>query len=130
MNVEIDISGADYIGELAECPIDIVAGNNDFFSHLPMEKEILLGKYKVLLTHGHYYRVAMGVEDIKREAIARGMDMVMFGHTHRPLVKFQDGLTIINPGSLSYPRQEGRRPSYIILETDVKGNFEYHLEYL
>ena len=25
----------DYIADLAECPIEIVAGNNDFFSDLP-----------------------------------------------------------------------------------------------
>ena len=44
----------DYIEVLAECPLEIVAGNNDFFTELPGEKMISIGKYKVLLTHGHY----------------------------------------------------------------------------
>lgn len=117
----------EYIEELAECPVDIVAGNNDFFSQLPMEKEISLGKYKVLLTHGHYYRVAMGVEDIKREAIARGMDIVMFGHTHRPLLECAKNLVTLNPGSISYPRQDGKKPTYIIMRIEKNGEAAFEL---
>ena len=45
----------DYIQEMAGCPLEIISGNNDFFSHLEKEKEIRIGKYKVLITHGHYY---------------------------------------------------------------------------
>ena len=40
----------DYIAELAGCPLDIVAGNNDFFSELPKEKEIEIGGLKALIT--------------------------------------------------------------------------------
>ena len=47
----------DYIEAIAGCPVEIIAGNNDFFSNLDKEKVILLGKYKVLLTHGHYNNV-------------------------------------------------------------------------
>ena len=42
----------DYIAEQAGCPVEVVAGNNDFFSSLPREKELQIGKYKVLITHG------------------------------------------------------------------------------
>lgn len=48
----------DYIRQIANCPVHIVSGNNDFFSDLPREEELQLGKYKVLLTHGHYYYVS------------------------------------------------------------------------
>ena len=34
----------DYIADLAECPIDIVSGNNDFFSDLPDEKIVFIDK--------------------------------------------------------------------------------------
>ena len=40
-----------------------------------------------MITHGHYYYVSAGLEDIKKEARGRGMDIVMFGHTHRPLIE-------------------------------------------
>ncbi len=39
----------DYIAEQAGCPVEVVAGNNDFFSSLPREKELQIGKYKVLM---------------------------------------------------------------------------------
>ena len=36
----------DYIADMAGCPLEIVSGNNDFFSMLDKEKEIRIGKYK------------------------------------------------------------------------------------
>ena len=120
----------DYIEVLAECPLEIVSGNNDFFTELPGEKMISIGKYKVLLTHGHYYYVNTGIVRLKEEALDRGVDIVMYGHTHRPMLVEEDGLIILNPGSLTYPRQEGRRPSYIIMEIEEDGEAYFSIEYL
>ena len=39
-------------------------------------------------------------------------------------------VTILNPGSLSYPRQEGHRPSYMIMELDGEGRPSYQIYYL
>ena len=122
--------GEDEIRLLAECPVEIVAGNNDFFSDLPRETSVQIGRYRVLLTHGHYYAVNAGIMGIAEEAAARGYDMVMFGHTHRPVIVEEKGATVINPGSISYPRQEGRKPSFILMETDQKGEAHFELEYL
>ena len=120
----------DYIELLAECPVEIVAGNNDFFTELLGEKVIQIGKYKVLLTHGHYYYVNTGIVRLKEEALDRGVDIVMYGHTHRPLLIEEDDLVILNPGSLSYPRQEGRCPSYIIMDIDENEEAHFSIEYL
>ena len=54
----------------------------------------------------------------------------MFGHTHRPLLEIGRDVTLLNPGSLSYPRQEGRRPSFIIMELDSQGEAHYTINYL
>lgn len=120
----------DYIEEIAGCPVEIIAGNNDFFSNLDKEKVILLGKYKVLLTHGHYYNVTVGVERLKEEARERGIDIAMFGHTHRPYLEIGNELVILNPGSISFPRQEGRKPSYILMEIDDRGEAHFTINYL
>lgn len=120
----------DHIRELAGCPLEIVAGNNDFFSCLPREKELEIGKYRVLITHGHYYYVNAGIADIEREASARNFDIVMFGHTHRPIIDYAKDIIALNPGSLSYPRQEGKRPSYIMMELDKKGDAHFEILYL
>ncbi len=118
------------IAQMAGCPLEIVAGNNDFFSDLPMEKEISIGRLRALITHGHEYCVCAGIADIQKEACARGMDIVMFGHTHRPLIDYSRGIVTLNPGSLSYPRQDGRRPSYIWMEVDKRGEAHYDIQYL
>lgn len=120
----------DDIADMAGCPLEIVAGNNDFFSTLPREEVLQIGKYKVLITHGHYYYVSSGVEDIIRDAAGRGMDVVMFGHTHRPLIERMKGVIALNPGSLTYPRQEGKKPSYALMEIDKKGEAHFAIEYL
>ena len=120
----------DYIAELAGCPLEIVSGNNDFFTDLDREKVLEVGKYQVLITHGHYYYVAMGGEDLKKEALGRGMDIVMFGHTHRPLLDYSKGIVTLNPGSVSFPRQEGRRPSYALMELDQEGEAHFKIKYL
>ena len=126
-----DIEGdEDYIQVLAECPIEAVAGNNDFFSDLPGELEIQIGKYHALLTHGHYYYVNAGIRHIKREAQARNLDIAMFGHTHRPIIEWDGDVVVLNPGSISYPRQEGRKPSYIIMDLDEEGEAHFSLRYL
>lgn len=126
-----DAEGAErYIQQLAECPIYVVAGNNDFFSVLQKELVFNIDKYKVFLTHGHYYYVSMGTERLVDEAKLRGVDIVMYGHTHKPLIDIRDDIVIINPGSISYPRQEGRKPTYIIMETDEYGDAHYTLNYV
>ena len=81
-------------------------------------------------THGHNYYVSMGSERIKQEAIDRGVDIVFYGHTHRPVVDIGDEVIAINPGSLSYPRQEGRLPSYVIMEDDRYGEWHFTIAYI
>ncbi|MBQ4531610.1 MAG: metallophosphoesterase [Lachnospiraceae bacterium] len=117
-----DVEGGEYfIEQIAGCPVEIISGNNDFFSELDKEKELEIGKYKVLMTHGHYYYVSLGTENILAEGRGRGKDIVMFGHTHRPLIDIHEDITLINPGSISYPRQEGKKPTYITMEIDENG---------
>lgn len=126
-----DIEGSEYlIATSAGCPVQMVVGNNDFFSDLPREKEFMIGKYKVWLTHGHNYFVSMGNANIKSEARMRGVDIVMYGHTHKPVVDQEGDLIAVNPGSLTYPRQEGRRPSFVIMELDRKGEAHFTINYL
>lgn len=126
-----DAEGSEYLlQEAAGCPLHIVMGNNDFFSNLPREEELEIAGKKVLITHGHYYCVSNGYELLKDEGMARGFDIVMYGHTHRPVVDKSDGIVVINPGSLTYPRQEGRRPSYIMMETNKNGDMDFVVKYL
>ena len=123
----------DYIRELAGCELVIIAGNSDFFSMLDREITMQLGKYQVLLTHGNYYYVTVGLDMIRKEALGREMDIVMFGHTHRPLIDYGEdgnGPILLNPGSISYPRQDDKLPSYMIMEINDAGNAKFYLNYI
>ena len=119
-----------YIEAIAEWPYHMVAGNNDLFSYLPKEKEIHIGKYKIWMTHGHQYYVTMGTGRLREAARDRGVDIVMFGHTHKPCVDVEEGPMVINPGSISYPRQEGRDASYIVMEIAKDGSARFDIKYV
>jgi len=126
-----DVEGSEYtIQEAAGCQVEMISGNNDFFSDFPSEKTLQIGEYRVMITHGHRYYIGMGNEMLKSEAIAKGVDIVMYGHTHKPVIEISSSLIALNPGSLSYPRQENRRPSYIIMTIDDKGEADFELKYL
>ena len=126
-----DVEGSEYtIQEAAGCPVEMVSGNNDFFSNFLSEKTLQIGKYRVMITHGHRYYIGMGNEMLKSEAIAKGVDIVMYGHTHKPVIEISSSLIALNPGSLSYPRQENRKPSYIIMTINDKGEADFELKYL
>ena len=115
----------------ADCPCTIVRGNNDFGSDLPFDEVIYRLGHRIFVTHGHRYSVAWNLESLKSAARAHGCDMVIYGHTHRPLIDSSDpGLIVMNPGSLAYPRQEGRQPSYIVAERDESGKVDFRVEYL
>lgn len=126
-----DVEGReDYIEAAAGCPAHIISGNNDFFSDLPREEEFFIGDLHVFITHGHGYYVGMGEDRLKAEARGRGADIVMYGHTHMPALTIEQDLVTLNPGSIAYPRQAGRKPSYIIMEIDKEGKADYQIHYI
>lgn len=126
-----DVEGGEtYIDAVVDCEKHIVKGNNDFFSDLPREEEFMLGAKRVFISHGHNYYVSLDPEMIKEEGRARNADIVMYGHTHKPYLDVDEDITVLNPGSLSYPRQEGRKGSYMILEINEEGQCRYQQCYL
>lgn len=126
-----DFEGSeDYIRSIAPCPAEMVSGNNDFFNGLPREKMIQIEKYTIMLTHGHRYGVNYSTTSLREAAILNRADIVMFGHTHVPMIDLNDGLWVVNPGSLALPRQHGRIPTFVIMDIDSKGEAHFTLNYL
>lgn len=119
----------EYYRSVLSTKLEIVSGNNDFFSDMEKEKEIVIGNYKIFITHGHYYNVGMGTKTLLEEARARDCNVAMFGHTHKPYMKQKRGVLLINPGSLSFPRQDDRKPTYMIMDVDRFGEAHFTLNY-
>lgn len=128
-----DVYGSEYVYEQAAgCPVVMVAGNNDYGYGLKSEEMIEVEGLKIWITHGHRYRVYFGSEMLIQEAYSKGADVVFYGHTHVPAVTFDPDYKVyaVNPGSLSYPRQTGYKPSYIIMEKETGKEPKFLLKFL
>ena len=121
---------SEYIQNLVSCPVYMIAGNNDFGRDLPNSIEFMIGTYKIFITHGHRFHVSFGVDKLRRYAIEKGYDVVMYGHTHMPFLEIGNAVTILNPGSISYPRQNNRQKSYMLMELDEEGMLHYSQAFL
>ena len=80
--------------------------------------------------HGGPNRLQEFVYENDHERFCRIFDpfdvkLVVFGHTHVPMVENCGGKTILNPGSVGQPRDGDPRASYGIYDCDKK-TFEVH----
>lgn len=78
-----------------------VSGNNDFLLNAPKEINFEVDRIKIFACHGHVYNVKNGLSLILNAAKERKADVVLFGHTHKALNEYQNGVLLFNPGSLS-----------------------------
>lgn len=77
-----------------------VSGNCDFSGEAPTEQIINFAGRKVLLCHGHTYRVKYGLFDYQEKARREGADIALYGHTHTPCVNYINGIYFFNPGAV------------------------------
>lgn len=112
------------------CPKTIIAGNNDFFGTYPKEAELELAGKRIWLNHGHRYGIHYGTDFLKKTGREMGVDIVMCGHSHVPVIDIEDDIMVLNPGSLTFPRQENRTPSYIVMEINEAGEVNCRIRYL
>lgn len=95
-----------------------VRGNCDNSNIYPTEQILNIGGKKIFSTHGHLYGVKNNLNNIYYRAKELNADIVLFGHTHENLLKEEDGIVFMNPGSISLPRLRGRYIGFIELEEE------------
>lgn len=93
-----------------------VRGNCDWGSALPPEGLRTFEGKTIFYTHGNLYNVKYGTYEIKSAARAKKADVLLFGHTHEAFTDYEDGLYIMNPGSLN-----GSRGTYGTLDITPAG---------
>ena len=76
-----------------------VRGNCDGYDETPLHRIVDFDGVRVMLTHGHEERVKYGLLNILGIAKKEHVNIVLFGHTHRPEVTEIDGILFVNPGS-------------------------------
>lgn len=97
-----------------------VLGNCDFASmylNPTAEGTFTAEGRRIFYTHGHKYNVDHGVEYLASTAKFNGCNIALYGHTHKSVVTEFLNVTVINPGSLSRPR-DNSNGSYALLTID------------
>ena len=97
-----------------------VCGNCDDFSvrkFLPQERFFNLNGVNIGLIHGVRRNFSYIYE---LHSKFTGADLVIFGHTHIPLLEKIDNTVFFNPGSFTYPR-DGNSPSIGVLNINESG---------
>jgi uncharacterized protein len=90
-----DIGGPEILEELRRiAPVHAVRGNNDkgaWAAEIPL--------YLALELEGVSIHVLHDVKEIDVDPRAAGFDIVVSGHSHKPMVTERDGVQFVNPGS-------------------------------
>jgi len=79
--------------------------------------------YRFLLTHTDTKHKNDLPDDPDPQELAAGgkVDLVLYGHTHIPGIKQEDGVIWLNPGHLKDEDKKGYGPSFAVIETDDEG---------
>ncbi|KIP96309.1 MULTISPECIES: metallophosphoesterase family protein [Pseudomonas] len=108
-----DIGGPQILAELERiAPLSVVRGNNDsdaWADAIPESLTLRFGAISLYVLH-----------DLKKLAIdpkAEGIDVVIAGHSHKPLHDERDGVLYLNPGSAG-PRRFKLPISVALLRID------------
>jgi len=115
-----DIGSLDILSDLeAVAPVTAVYGNTDGFplrDRLAAVVEVEVDGFRIVLTHGDAFGVptAGKLNQAYPEA-----EVILFGHTHRPLLTIVDTVvTVMNPGAAG-PRRFDLQPSVGIMELEA-----------
>ena len=75
-------------------------GNCDYGSADQPERLTELGGVRILMMHGHTRHVKSGPMAAMYAARECGADILLFGHTHQPLVDRSGDFWVMNPGCI------------------------------
>ena len=114
-----DVGGAEVLAELELlAPVTAVYGNVDTGAlrrRLPAVAQIELDGFAFVVTHGD--QLAARTPEALKAAFPQ-TDVIVFGHTHRPLIHdLPDFTVVVNPGAAG-PARFDLKPSVAIMETE------------
>ncbi|WP_336772155.1 metallophosphoesterase family protein [Paenibacillus sp. MMO-58] len=106
-----DWTSSDVFKELSKfAPVKGVAGNNDgetIVKKLGFKKIVNAGGKRIGLVHGHLpYSIKKAEQNAALSFDAGQVDAIVFGHSHVPFLKEQNGILLFNPGSATAKRKQ------------------------
>ena len=119
-----DIGDPDILVELAAiAPVTAVSGNVDggaFAADVPEVARLEVEGRRVVVVHGH--RLGSPTPELLRRAHPE-VDIVVFGHTHVPTVRWIDDRLFLNPGAAGAARFR-LKPSIALLRLEDRVHVE------
>ena len=104
-------SDAEALMSRTNAKVYAVRGNCDYFGgsaqRYESEAVVELGGARILMMHGHTRGVKSSAMNACYAARECGAQILLFGHTHRPLVDWDGTLWVMNPGSIRDRRTYG-----------------------
>ncbi len=97
----------------------IVSGNCDGATVYPTTDSCTLNGKKIIFTHGHNHSVKYTTQHLLTLARQNGADILLYGHTHIANISYEDGIYLVNPGSIALSR--AGRNSYAVIDITDKG---------
>lgn len=120
-----DVGAMSVLDQLSQiAPVVAVHGNDELGAapaHLPYQQVIGVTRTRIVLTHGHHPDRAEELASRRDDAWEPKLDwraafgqragasIVVFGHTHVPLVINWNGVLLINPGAIAPPNYSTRQ---------------------
>lgn len=112
-----NVSDAEDIQSIFDIPITMVKGNCDFYtSGVHTDEVIEIEGISMFACHGHMYHVKGSTHLLRQLVDQHGYDIVLFGHTHRAMIEYYGESILMNPGSISLPRDGA--PSFGVITID------------
>lgn len=89
-----------------------VKGNCDYSLEFPLTRDIEVNNIKIHMEHGNSFRLSYDLDNYLNDLKC---DIFLFGHTHRKLDYKYNNTLLLNPGSLTRPR-DSNKGSYLIID--------------
>jgi len=122
-----DVGGRSVIDELAAiAPVRAVFGNTDMPGEPGLEARLVLDiqGLSLLVSHGH----EVGSPTPEKLLARYTADIIVFGHTHKPLVERAGRRLVVNPGAAG-PRRFSLKPSVARMRVE-RGQAEVEIVWL
>jgi putative phosphoesterase len=107
-----DVGGLKVVEKLRRvAPVHAVAGNVDAAGSYPPAVDLVLAGVRLHVSHGH----EVGSPTPERLAALTAADVIVYGHTHRALIRRVGNTLVVNPGAAG-PARFRLTPSVALLD--------------
>lgn len=107
-------------------PFITVKGNNDFCVD-NLTSIVQINQFKAFVTHGH--KMFLFKDSMVAKAKQNHCNFFIHGHTHRPYYELIDGVHLLCPGALAYPRS-ALGETFAIISSKDDFNMDFKVEIL